>query len=171
MVSTTGFITADFDLWPSFAKILLFALLFVGGCVGSTSGSIKAMRIYVTLKSIWIEALRLIHPNIVKNIKIEKEVILSENVRKMMVYVLLYLITFGVGSVIMCFYGLDMVSAMTATATTIAGCGPGMEKVGPIETYSFLSNGAKLFLSLFMFIGRLEIFAFLLLFTRSFWKS
>ncbi len=171
IMTTTGFTTADFDFWPNFSKMLLLIAMLIGGCVGSTSGAIKNLRVYVLLKSVWIEMLRVIHPNIVKNISIEDEIIPHNTVRNMIRFAMLYLIVFAAGSVIMSFFNLDMVSAISATATTLGGVGPGLGLVGAAEPYTILPAAAKIMLSLFMIIGRLEIFAFAVLFIPEFWKS
>jgi len=123
------------------------------------------------LKSAWIELLRVLHPAVVKNISIEDEVIPHRIVRSMIRFAFIYLLVFAIGSIVMSFLGLDMVSAMSSTATTLAGAGPGLGLVGPTESFAFLNPAAKIVLSALMFLGRLEILTVMMVFTPDFWKS
>ncbi len=171
VMTTTGYITTDFDLWPSLSKMILFVAMFVGGCVGSTGSAIKVVRVYVLLKSVWLEVIRTIHPTIIKSISIENEVIPHKTVRKIIRFATIYVLVFVIGSVIMSSFNLDMVSAMTATATTLGNVGPGMNLVGATESYSFLPSAAKIVLSFLMMLGRLEIFTLIIIFYPEFWRS
>lgn len=171
IITTTGFTTSDFDTWPNLSKILLFFLMFVGGCAGSTTGSIKSIRVYVVLKSAINEIFRTLHPAAVKNTYIDGEAIPYETVRKMIRFFTIYLLIFVAGSIVMSSFNLDMVTAMSATATTLGNVGPGLGLVGAIEPYTFLPATAKIILSFFMLIGRLEIFTIILFFSRDFWES
>jgi len=171
IMTTTGFITADFDLWPNVSRNLLFFVMFTGGCVGSTTGSIKMVRVYVLLKTVWIELLRVVHPSIVKNISVEGDRIPHVIVRRIIRFICIYILTFCIGSTVMSFFGLDMVSAMSSTTATLGNIGPGMGLVGASESYFFLPPLAKLFLSFLMLLGRLEIITVIITFTQFFWKS
>lgn len=171
VMTTTGFVIVDFDLWPNVSKMFLFTLMFVGGCVGSTGSSIKVMRIYVLLKSVGVELLRIIHPMIVKNITIEDEVVPHKTVRKIVRFIMIYVFIFMLGSMIMSFFGLDMVSALSSTAATLGNVGPGFGLVGATESFAFLPPLAKIFLSFFMLLGRLELFTILVLLIPAFWKN
>ena len=171
IITTTGFITADFDNWPNLARMLLFITMFIGACAGSTGSSIKVIRIYVVLKTSVIEILRSIHPGVVKNVYVEDDAIPHPTVRKIIRFFIIYLLIFALGSVIMSFFDLDMVSAMSATAATLGNVGPGLGLVGATESYAFLPAAAKIVLSILMLIGRLEIFTVILLFSRAFWES
>ena len=171
VITTTGFITADFDKWSNLAKMLLFIAMFIGGCAGSTGSSIKVIRIYVVLKSTFIEIFRSLHPAAVKTIDVDGEVVPYETIRKIFRFFVAYILIFAIGSVIMSFFNLDIVSAMSATAATLGNVGPGLGLVGAVESYAFLPAAAKIVLSILMLIGRLEIFTVILLFSRAFWES
>lgn len=171
IVTTTGYIIADFDAWPSLAKMILFIGMFIGGCAGSTGSSVKVVRIYILVKSAFIGFFRAIHPSAVKNIYMEKEIIPHETIRKVMTFFVVYLFIFFVGSAIMSFFKLDMISAMSATAATLGNVGPGFGLIGATEPYTFLPSLAKIILSFFMLLGRLEIFTLFFIFTPAFWKS
>jgi trk system potassium uptake protein TrkH len=171
IITTTGFITADFDNWPHLTKILLFIAMFIGASAGSTGSSIKVIRIYVVLKATVIEIFRSLHPAAVKTINVDGEIIPPETIRKMIRFFVVYVLIFALGSVIMSFFNLDMVSAMSATAATLGNVGPGLGLVGAVESYAFLPAAAKIILSILMLIGRLEIFTVIFLFSHAFWKS
>jgi trk system potassium uptake protein TrkH len=171
IITTTGYITADFDSWPSLAKMLLFVAMFIGACAGSTGSSIKVIRVYVVLKTVFIEMLRMVHPTAFKNVYVDNEVVNHKVVRNIVRFFVLYLLIFVLGSVIMSSFGLDIVSAMSATAATLGNVGPGLGLVGAVESYAFLPAAAKMILSVLMLIGRLEIFTVILLFSRAFWES
>jgi len=171
IITTTGYITADFDAWPNLAKMLLFAAMFIGGCAGSTGGSIKPIRIYVSLKSAITEIFRTLHPAAVKNIYVDKEPLSIEIIRKITRFFIAYILIFALGSVTLSFFNLDMVSAMSAAATTLGNVGPGLGLAGAIEPYTLFHPAAKLILSALMLIGRLEIFAIMLVFSPSFWRK
>ncbi|MBU4502918.1 MAG: TrkH family potassium uptake protein, partial [Nanoarchaeota archaeon] len=171
IVTTTGYVTADFDAWPNMAKMLIFVAMFIGGCAGSTGSSIKVIRVYVLVKSAFIELFRSIHPSAVKNIYIEKEAIPQDTIRKIIGFFVVYLMIFFSGSLIMSFFNLDFISAITATAATLGNVGPGLGMVGATEPYTFLPSLAKLILCFFMLLGRLEIFTLFIIFTPAFWKS
>jgi trk system potassium uptake protein len=171
LMTTTGFTTADYSQWPEFSKMILFILFFIGGCVGSTSGSIKTMRIFILLKSAWIEVIRVIHPSIVKNISIEEEIIPHKTVRNVLRFITFYMLFFFVTAVVLSSFGLDFKTAITGSAAMIGNVGPAFGSLGPMNNYSFLSSSAKLFLCFVMFLGRLEIFTVIVLFTKDFWKK
>ncbi|MFH0867727.1 MAG: TrkH family potassium uptake protein, partial [Candidatus Woesearchaeota archaeon] len=155
IITTTGYITADFDKWSSLAKMLLFIAMFIGGCAGSTGSSIKVIRVYITLKTVFIELLRVVHPSAFKNVYIDGEMVNHKVIRNIVRFVVLYLVVFAIGSVVMSSFGLDMVSSMSAAAATLGNVGPGLGLVGAVETYAFLPAAAKVILSLLMLIGRL----------------
>jgi len=171
IITTTGYVTADFDTWPNLAKMILFAAMFIGGCAGSTGSSVKVIRIYILVKSALIEFFRGIHPSAVKNINIEGRIIPQETIRKVVTFFFIYILIFFIGSIIMSFFNLDMISAMGATAATLGNVGPGFGLVGATQTYTFLPSIAKIILSSFMLLGRLEIFTLFIIFTPAFWKS
>ena len=171
IVTTTGYITTDFDTWPSLAKMVLFVAMFIGGCAGSTGSSVKIIRVYVLIKSAFIELFRSIHPFAVKNIYVENEAVPAETVRKIIGFFVVYLLIFFTGSIVLSFFDLDMVSALTASAASLGNIGPGLGLVGATEPYSFLPSVAKIILTFLMLLGRLEIFTLFVIFTPAFWKK
>jgi len=171
IVTTTGYITADFDTWPNLAKMVLFVAMFIGGCAGSTGSSVKVVRIYVMIKYAFIELFKSIHPYALRNIYLEKDAVPYETVRKIIGFVIVYLLIFFIGSVIMSFFNLDMMTSISATAATLGNVGPGFSLVGATEPYTFLHPAAKLILTFFMLLGRLEIFTLFIIFTPAFWKK
>ena len=171
IMTTTGYSTADFDLWPTFSKGVLFLLMFVGGSAGSTSGGIKVIRFLVAGKVIKREFSRLLHPQAASPITINGKMISPEVVQGVASFYLLYLMTFILGSLVISFENLDLMSAMSAVAASLGNTGPGFGAVGPMQTYAAFSPWGKIVLSFLMLLGRLELFALLLLFTPNYWRE
>lgn len=171
IMTTTGYATADFDLWPYLGKTLLVLLMFVGGCSGSTGGSIKVGRILILLKQYRLEMQRAMHPRAIFNAKINGKSISSEMVINVQQFFFIYIAITAISVVIMSAMGLDLISAFTAVAATIGNVGPGLGKVGPTQNYSFVPAIGKYYLSFLMLLGRLELYTVLVLFLPSFWKK
>ncbi len=174
--TTTGYANANFDSWPFMAKAVLLMLMFVGGCAGSTGGGIKVIRIWVALKVMLSELERSFRPNVVRPLKVGKSAIDTELKLATIAYVLGVVVLFAVGSgVIMILESgnpnCTMTTAATASVATICTVGPGLAKVGAMENYEWFSDASKLFLCVLMTIGRLEVFAVLVLLTPRFWRS
>jgi trk system potassium uptake protein TrkH len=172
----SGFTISDFNTWPFVAKAVLILLMFVGGCAGSTSGGIKVIRILVALKVMLGELERAFRPNVVRPLKVGKHAVDSELKLATVAYVLSVVILFAIGSgVIMLLESgnpdCSVTTAATASIATICTVGPGLAKVGAMENYAWFSDASKLFLCILMAIGRLEIFAVLVLFVPRFWRS
>ena len=171
IITTTGFITTDYLQWKNSLWFLIFMLMFTGGCIGSTGGGIKMIRVLVLIKNTRLEFRRLMHPMAVVPVRISGRAIPTEIINNFLAFFLLYmLITLG-GSGVMTIFGLDFVSAIGATAATIGNIGPAIGSVGPVNTYAHIPEAGKWVLSFFMLLGRLEIFTVLLLFSASFWKK
>jgi trk system potassium uptake protein TrkH len=174
--TTTGFSTANFDTWPFVAKSVILILMFVGGCAGSTGGGIKVIRIWIALKVLYGELERAFRPNVVRPLRIGKTAINHELKLATVAYVLGVIVLFAIGSgVIMLLESgnpeCSVTTAATASIATICTVGPGLAKVGAMENYNWFSDASKLFLCVLMAIGRLEIFAVLVLFMPKFWRS
>ncbi len=174
--TTTGFATSDFDTWPFVAKGVLLMLMFVGGCAGSTGGGIKVIRIWIALKVMLAELERAFRPHVVRPLRVGKTAIDPELKLATIAYVLGVLVLFTIGSgAIMLFESgnpeCSVTTAATASIATICTVGPGLAKVGAIENYAWFSDSSKLFLCVLMAIGRLEVFAVLVLFVPRFWRS
>jgi len=161
IVTTTGFATADFDAWPHFSRVLLFLLMFVGGCSGSTGGSVKVVRTQIVLKKLIADLRRFVHPHAVLPVRLGRRGIPEEVVGSVTTFVTLFLLLFGAGALSLAFLGLDPVSAFSASAACIANVGPGFGEVGPTLTYEPLPATAKLVLVALMIVGRLELYTVL----------
>ena len=170
VVSTTGFATVDYNTWPDFSKMILFLLMFFGGCAGSTGGGIKHIRILVILKMIRREFYKLIHPNAIITIRIGGKAVSEELIQNIVGLVMLYLIIFIVVSLLLLTQGLDMVSSVSAAAATLGNIGPGFGIVGPAGNYADLTTFSKILLIACMLIGRLEIYTLTVLLVPAFWK-
>jgi trk system potassium uptake protein len=171
IISTTGFVTTDYMEWRGFIWFMLFLLMFTGGCIGSTAGGLKMIRIMVLIKNTRLEFRRLIHPMAVIPVRVNKKTIPQEIIHNFLAFFLLYMLLFMAGSAIMTMFGLSFASAVGASAATLGNVGPAIASVGPIQSYAGIPDAAKWVLSAFMIIGRLEIFTVLLLFSPSFYKK
>jgi trk system potassium uptake protein TrkH len=170
ILTSTGFSSTDYLLWPATGLLLLFILMFAGGSTGSTSGGIKMARHLIVVKNIKNVFIKIIHPNAVSLIKYNGNVV-SENTNiSIMSFVALYLFIFLLGSVFMVVNGSDPITSASAVASCMAGIGPGLGTVGPLNHFAHIPAASKLVLSLLMILGRLEIITVFALFTRSYWK-
>lgn len=164
IITTTGYATADFDLWPTTSKFIIIMLMIVGACAGSTGGGIKVSRIVVVIKTIGKELNTYIHPKSVKKIQFEGKPIEHEVLRAINVYMIAYLVVFFISVFILSFENLDMTSTFTAVLASLNNIGPGLSKVGPSCNFGFFSNLSKVVLIIDMLAGRLELFPLLILF-------
>lgn len=173
--TTTGFSTADFDLWGFVPQAVLVTLMFIGASAGSTGGGIKVIRIMVAAKVMFAEIERVFRPNVVRTTRVGKGVVDPEMKQAVLVYVLGIIVLFLVGAVVLMLIepaeSLSFTSAATASAATLNNIGPGLHQVGATQNYGFFSAPGKLFLSLLMILGRLEVFAVLVLLRPAFWSS
>ena len=169
IITTTGFATVDFNLWPAFSKSLLVLLMFIGACSGSTGGGIKCSRIVLMLKSVKKEMQYLIHPRAVRVNKMDGRRVQHEVMRSVNVFLIAYLLIFAVSVLLVSLNCEDMVTNFTAVATALNNVGPGLELVGPVENFGFLHPLSKIVLMFDMLAGRLELFPMLLLFTPRTW--
>ncbi|MCF6461926.1 TrkH family potassium uptake protein [Clostridium sp. Cult1] len=171
IITTTGYATVDFDKWPTFSKTILFSLMFVGGCAGSTGGGMKNIRILVLLKLVKREISKIFHPRAVIPIKIGDRVLPNEVVAGITSFFTLYIMIFILGTIFISLEGIDFESSAGAVAATLGNIGPGLGLVGPARTFNQFSHASKLLLSLFMLLGRLELFTIIALFAPSVWKN
>lgn len=170
IITTTGFYTKDFNLWPEFSKIIIVLLTFMGASAGSTGGGIKVSRILILLKTIKKELKIAAHPKSVHKVSLDGHPIEHEVMRSANVYMIAYIAIFVVTLLLISLDNFDFTTNFTAIATTINNVGPGLSMVGPVENFSIFSPFSKLILSFTMLIGRLEIFPMLVLFAPSKWK-
>ena len=167
----SGFSTANFDLWPSFSKWFLLMLMFFGGCAGSTTGSIKIIRIMVLFKKGYQELHKIIYPHAIVPIRVNAKPISPEIVSSITSFFLIYLFIFLISTlIVMAAEDLPIITAISACAASIGNVGPGLGEVGPAGNYANLSSFTKIVLSFLMLIGRLELFTILVIFTPAFWR-
>ena len=171
IISTTGFATENFDLWPSLAKTVLVLVMFVGACAGSTGGGIKVSRLVILFKGFAREVNTLVHPKQVKKITIDKRPVDSEVARSVNSYIACYILIFAVSLLLITIDGHDLVTNFTAVAATINNVGPGLAGVGPTSNFADFSAFSKLVLTFNMIAGRLELFPMLILFSPAAWKK
>ena len=171
IISTTGFATENFDLWPSFAKTILVMLMFVGACAGSTGGGMKVSRFLIWGKGAKNEVRRMLHPKQVKKITMDKQVVDHEVVRSANAYLIAYILIFVVSLLIVSVEGFDLTTNFTSIAATINNIGPGLGMVGPIGSFAEFSILSKLVFIFDMLAGRLEVFPMLVLFSMKAWKK
>jgi len=171
IITTTGYTTADFDLWPELSKSILVLLMFVGACAGSTGGGIKVSRILILLKSIIKQVRISTHPRSVVKLKLNGRPIAHETVRAVNVYMAAYIIVFVVCMLIISLDNFDFTTNFTAIAATLNNIGPGLAGVGPTQNFSIYSPLSTLVMSFAMLVGRLEIFPMLILISPRAWKK
>ena len=171
IMSTTGFVTANFDLWPEFSKTILFCLLFLGACGGSTAGGIKISRFIILTKLVLREVKHIVHPRSVNLIKLDGYKIESDVTRSVASFIILYIFILLGSFVLISLNGFDFATNMTAVTTCLSNVGPGLNMAGPTESMVFFSPFSKLLLCMDMLLGRLEIFPILMLFTPSIWRK
>lgn len=171
LISTTGFATEDFDLWPSLSKAVLVLIMFIGACAGSTGGGMKVSRIIIAFKGFLRELYTLIHPKQVKAITIDKRPVDREVVRSVNAYLACYALVFISSLLLITLDGFDLVTNFTAVTATINNIGPGLAIVGPTANFANFSNISKLVLTFDMIAGRLELFPMLILLSPATWKK
>jgi trk system potassium uptake protein len=170
IVTTTGYVTADFALWVPVAQMVLFLLFFLGGMAGSTAGGMKMVRVLLVLKHAGLEIRKQLHPRAVFVPKIGGRAVREHVMLNVLGFVLLYMLLFGFGTVILSTFGLSFPAAAGAAATAISNVGPALAELGPVEHFAALPWQAHLILAFLMLVGRLEIYTVLLLFLPGLWK-
>lgn len=171
IITTTGFATEDFNIWPQASKTILVILMFVGACAGSTGGGIKVSRFALLLKTVGKELSHLIHPRSIKIIKFEGKKVEHDVIRSVNVFLITYVMIFAFSVLFICADGLDLTTNFTAVAATLNNIGPGLELVGPTQNFGLFSNFSKYILMFDMLAGRLELFPMLILFAPATWKK
>lgn len=170
VISTTGFGGVEFMNWPIFAHAIIILLLFIGGCAGSTAGGLKLSRIIMTFKMLRKESHRLAHPHEVTTIKFEGKIIDKETRSFIMVYMSVFFVVLAVSSMVVMMMGYDYETAFSGVLSCLNNVGPGLGKIGHSGYFGFFGDIEKIFLSLLMLTGRLEIFPMLILFMPSTWR-
>lgn len=171
IITTTGFATADFNLWSATSKSTLVLIMFIGACAGSTGGGLKVSRLIILVKTIFKELTSYTHPKSIVKIKMDDKPIEHEVVRSANVYFITYMIIFVVSVFCLTFENIDLISIFTAVAATFNNIGPGLEMVGPTANFGHFSDFSKLVMIFDMLAGRLELFPLLMLFHPELWKD
>ena len=171
IITTTGYSTTDFDLWPGTSKTILVMLMFVGACAGSTGGGIKVSRFVIMFKTVVKELRSYIHPKSIQKIKMDDKPVPHEVVRSVNVYGITFITIFAASIFLLSLEGKDLITNFTAVATTLNNLGPGLNLVGPTRNFDLFSPFAKFVLMFDMLAGRLELFPLLILFHPTIWKE
>lgn len=171
VVTTTGFVSADFTMWNFFATGIFFALFFTGGSAGSTSGGVKVVRHIIMLKNSFLEFKKALHPNAIIPVRFDGQTVQQNIVFNILSFFIIYMLIFIISSVILTLFGLDFISALGAAASSLGNIGPAIGSVSPVDNFAHLTKSAKWFCSFLMLIGRLELFTVLILFSPFFWKK
>ncbi len=170
IVTTTGFGTDDWEVWPAFCQLFMIFLMFIGGSAGSTAGGMKVSRVVILLKAAWIEIAHTARPHAVRLVKMGRSAISNDVLKQVVAYAIIFFTTVAVCALYVAFHDVDLVTAFTAALTCVANVGPGLGEVGPTDNFAFLPADCKLVLSLAMILGRLEFFTALALLMRSTWR-
>jgi len=171
ILTTTGYATTDYEKWPAFSQTILFILMFVGGCSGSTGGGIKVIRLVTLLKQGINEMKYLVHPRGVFTLKINGNPVKKDIVYSISGFFFLYILMLLVTTAVVATSECDVVTSFTASLATVGNIGPGLGLVGPTKNYAFFPDYVKWFFGFAMLAGRLELYTVLILFTKAFWKK
>jgi trk system potassium uptake protein TrkH len=170
IITTTGYVTADYELWPMYTQFLLFLLMFVGACAGSTGGGMKNLRIMVLARHVRAELSTILHPKAIVHVRVGGRVVGRDIIASVTSFFILYITIFTAGTLFMTALDLDLVTAMASVAATLGNIGPGLGGVGPMQNYAAVPDAGKWMLSLFMMMGRLELYTVVLLLVPETWK-
>ena len=170
VITTTGFVTADFTVWTPFLTTLFFILMFFGASAGSTSGGVKFVRHIIMIKNGVLEFKRSIHPNAIIPVRYNSKTVSQDIVFNIMAFFILYLILFALGAIVFGIMGLDFVTALGGSASSLGNVGPAFGQLSPVNNFNALPSAGKWWSAFLMLLGRLELFTVLILFTPYFWK-
>ncbi len=171
IITTTGFVSADYTLWTPFLTIFFFGMMFLGGCAGSTAGGIKVMRHLIMIKNGILEFKRTLHPHAILPVRYNSKAVPQSIVFNILGFFILYMLSFIVGTLVFSWLGLDFKTALGGAASTLGNVGPALGDLGPVDNYAYLPAAAKWWSSFLMLIGRLELFTILILLTPFFWRN
>jgi len=171
ILTTTGYATADYEIWTFGSQFVIFTLMFIGGCAGSTGGGMKIMRVHLLVKFVFREITRLAHPRAVVPVRISGAPIPREVVANVLGFFVLFMFVFAGGVFLMSEIGLDMATSFGAVAATLSNIGPGLGGVGPTDSYAHLPLLGKWVLAALMLMGRLEIYTVIVLLSPGAWRK
>lgn len=171
VITTTGFITADYTMWTPFLTVIFFGLMFLGGSAGSTSGGIKIVRHLLTVRNAIVEFKRTLHPNAILPVRYNSKSVSRSIIFNILAFFILYMLSWIIGASVLASMGLDFRTALGGSASALGNVGPAFGGLGPVDNYGWLPLGAKWWMAFLMLIGRLELFTVLILFTPFFWRN
>ena len=170
IMTSTGFATADFNVWPAFSKSILFILMFIGACGGSTGGGFKVSRVLILLKRVRADMMQMLHPRAVRTVRMDGRKLEDTTVHATTLFFVVYAFLALISALLLSLDGCNFETAMSASVSALSNIGPGFGAVGPMANYAFLAIPSKLLLSFLMLLGRLEIFPLLLMLTPSMYR-
>ena len=172
ILTGTGYSSFNFSLWGGFGLVVMFVIMFIGGCAGSTTGGVKIFRLQLLFRAAQSQIKKLTQPHGVFVTTFNQKTVAEDTFNSVMGFFFMYILIFIIAAFLLSFLGLDFLTAISASASAISNVGPGLgDTIGPSGNYSSLPNQAKWILSITMLVGRLEIFTFLVLLSVSFWKK
>ncbi len=171
LITTTGYVTADYDLWKPVTWIILLITMMMGASAGSKAGGIKTVRIVIIAKYCYYEFKRIVHPNAIIPVRYNGHLMKEDITTRVLAFVLLYFMIVAIGAIVLSFNGMGFKEALSGMITSLSDVGPGLGEIGPTKNFYYLSDFAKWFLAIIMLIGRLELFTVLLILTPAFWKK
>jgi len=171
IITTTGFVTADYTTWTPFLTIFFFGLMFLGGSAGSTAGGIKIVRHLIMIKNGLMEFKRTLHPNAILPVRYNHKAVQQPIVFNILAFFIFYMLSFIIGTLVFSLLGLDFETALGGSASSLGNVGPALGNLGPVSNYGALPSAAKWWATFLMLIGRLELFTVLILFTPFFWRN
>lgn len=171
IITCTGHFTADFDIWPNFCRFFLVLLMFIGGCVGSTAGGMKVVRIVLLFKSSVREMVHLLRPRAIMHVKLSGKPVSEDIITNTLGFIVIYLGLFGISSLVLTLFGTELVTSFSAVATMMSNTGPGLADVGAVRNFSEIAYPCKWVLIFCMLVGRLEIYTVILIFLPLTWKK
>lgn len=171
IITTTGYATTDFNMWTDSARIVLLAVMFIGGCAGSTAGGIKVVRFLLLLKYSQNALFRSIHPKAVKPIKFNDKTVPEDVMQAIVSFVVIYIMIFAISTGLLSLMGMELISSITASIATLGNIGPGFNAVGPMANFDVVPALGKMLLIANMWIGRLEVFTVIVMLTPEFWRK
>lgn len=171
IITTTGYVTADYSQWASSMVVLIFVMMFFGASAGSTAGGVKIVRHIVLIKNSILELKRQLHPSAIIPVRLNKKAVHRDITYNILAFIMIYIAIFAIGSAIMAWVGADFQTAIGSVATCLGNIGPGLGQVGPVDNFALIPDTGKWFLSFLMLLGRLELFTVLILLTPYFWRK
>lgn len=171
IITTTGFATAEYNLWPELSKCILLLIMVIGACAGSTGGGVKVSRFLILWKSILKQVKGMLHPKSVNVVKVNGKKISNETLQGVYAYFSAYVFVFGISVLLVALDNFDFATTISGVLTTLSNVGPGISRVGPVENFQSFSVLSKIVFSMDMLIGRLEIFPFLMICSPGFWRK